>query len=108
MAPELAVDLGETSGTREILERLPASPGQRGMIAVLDGDFESAARHYEDAGIALFEAEARLRLAEQLIAEGRQSDAAAELERALSFYRPIGATLFVERGERLLAREATG
>jgi hypothetical protein len=30
------------------------------------------------------------------------------LERALAFYRPIGASMFVERGERLLAREATG
>ncbi len=29
-----------------------------------------------------------------------------ELERALAFYRPIGATLFVERGERLLAKSA--
>jgi exonuclease VII small subunit len=77
------------------------------MIAVVDGDFEEASRLYGEAKIRLFEAEARLRLAEQLVASGRIEQADAELERALAFYRPIGATLFVERAERLLADEKT-
>jgi tetratricopeptide (TPR) repeat protein len=106
--PEVAFELEETAGVRPILAALPPSPGRDAMIAVLDGRFEQAARLYGEAGIALFEAEARLRLAEQLVAEGRHTEGYVELERALAFYRPIGAQLFVERGERLLAREATG
>ena len=105
---EVAFDLGQTEPIREVLGRLSESPGQRAMLAVLDGDFEEAAEQYAAAGIRLFESEARLRAAERLFAAGRTAEAEAELERALAFYRPIGATLFVERGERLLAEEATG
>jgi len=102
MLPELAYDLGETTEVRAVLSRLAASPGRNAMLAVLDGDFRAAAQLYAEAGIALFEAEARLRLAERLIWEGQKVEGKAELERALAFYRPIGAMLFVERGERLL------
>ena len=73
------------------------------MLATLDGDFETAAAQYEEAHLTLFAAEARLRLAEQLVHAGRRPEAEDALTRALAFYRPIGATLFVERGERLLA-----
>jgi hypothetical protein len=76
------------------------------MIAVLDGDFGRASERYAAAGIRLFEAESRLRLAEQLLAGGRSAEGETELERALSFYRSIGATLFVQRGEALLAKTA--
>ena len=85
---------------------LPPSPGYRAMLAVLDGDFEQAAEEYGAANILLFEAEARLRAAEQLLAAGRNVEGEAQLEKALSFYRPIGATLFIERGEALLAKTA--
>jgi predicted ATPase/class 3 adenylate cyclase len=102
MLPEVAAELASTSVVRDTLSRLVSSPGRDAMLAVLDGDFETAATLYGRAGILLFEAEARLRLAEQLVAEGRRADGEAELEKALAVYRPIGATLFVERGERLL------
>ena len=100
--PEVALQLGETSTVRRILEGLPPSPGYRAMLAVLDGAYGEASELYAEAGILLFEAEARLRAAEQLLAAGQKDDADAELERALSFYRSVGATLFVERGEGLL------
>jgi class 3 adenylate cyclase/tetratricopeptide (TPR) repeat protein len=99
---EVALDVGESYVTREIFEQLPRSPGHRAMIAVLDGDFEQAAEQYAAAGIRLFEAEARLRHAEQLFTGGRSALGEVELAKALDFYRPLGATLFVERGERLL------
>ena len=73
------------------------------MLALVEGRFSEAAESYGMANIRLFEAEARLRLAEQLIREGRRDEGEAELEKALAFYRPIGATLYVERGEALLA-----
>ena len=45
-------------------------------------------------------AEARLRAAEQLVAEGRASEADAQLERALAFYRSVRATAAVRELER--------
>jgi len=104
---EVAYELGETEPIRDVLERLSESPGRRAMLAVLDGRFEEAAEQYAVAGIRLFEAEARLRAAEALVRAGRTTEAGTELERALAFYRRIGATLFVERGEQVLAKAAT-
>ncbi len=103
---EVAFELGETSEVRKILTALPSSPGHRAMVAVLDGEFEMAAGQYAEARILLFEAEARLRAAEQLLAEGRSAEGEVQLEQALAFYHPIGATLFIQRGERLLAKSA--
>ena len=103
---EVAVDLGETPAIRDIVAALPPSPAHRAMVAVLDGDFEAASQLYRTAGHVLFEAEARLRAAEQLLAQGRREKGEEELEKALSFYRSVGATLFIERGERLLAKSA--
>jgi tetratricopeptide (TPR) repeat protein len=98
---EVAYELGETS-VREIFARLPPSPGNRAMVAVVDGDFERASELYGVANIRLFEAEARLRQSEQLIADGRSGEGEVELQKALDFYRSVGATLFVDRGKRLL------
>jgi tetratricopeptide (TPR) repeat protein len=106
--PEVALDLGETSAVRTIFASLPPSAGHRAMLAVLDGEFELAGELYTEAGIPLFEAEARLRAAERLFAAGRTPEGEIELEKALTFYRSCDATLFVERGEALLAQEATG
>ncbi|MBA3401576.1 MAG: AAA family ATPase, partial [Actinobacteria bacterium] len=106
LVSEVASELGETAAVREVLADLPSSQGREAMIAVLDGDFEKASETYAAAGLLLLAAGARLRLAEQLVATGRRVEGADELEKALAFYRPIGATLFVERGERLLAKSA--
>jgi hypothetical protein len=38
-----------------------------------------------------------------LIEAGRFAEGEAELEKALDFYRSVGATFLIERGERLLA-----
>jgi tetratricopeptide (TPR) repeat protein len=103
---EVAFDLRETTTVREIFAGLPPSPGHRAMVAVLDGDFEQASELYAAAGIRLFEAEARLRHAEQLFAAGSTALGEVELEKALAFYRSVGATLFIDRGEALLARTA--
>ena len=104
--PEVALELGDTSAIREILAGLPPSPGDRAMVAVLDRDFGEASQLYAEAGILLFEAEARLRAAEQLFAAGRRVEGEIELERALWFYRSVDATLFIQRGEQLLAKSA--
>jgi class 3 adenylate cyclase len=105
---ELAYSLDDTAWARQILEQRPPSPIASAMLAVVDGRFDDSARLYGEAGYLLFEAESHLRHADQLVAEGRLAEGAAELEKALAFYRPIGATLFVEWGERLLGEVATG
>ena len=104
--PEVALELGETSTVHEILAGLSPSPGYAAMLAVLDGEFEKASGLYAEAGILLFEAEARLRAAAQLLAAGLRAEGEIELEKALSFYRSVGAVLFIERGEALLAKIA--
>ena len=103
---EVAVDVGQSQAVREILEQLLPSPGRSAMLALTDGSYAEAAEHYAEAGIRLFEAEARLRNAERLIADGRPQDGAPDLARALDFYRSVGATLFIQRGEALLSAAA--
>jgi len=49
------------------------------------------------------EAYARLRAGEGLLADDRPSEAEAELEQALAFYRHVGATAYAEEAEVLLA-----
>jgi tetratricopeptide (TPR) repeat protein len=108
MLAEVAYELQETSVVRGVLRRASPSPGRDAMLAVVDGDFARAAEGYAEASLLLFEAEARLRLAEQLVAAGRRTEAEAEVEKALAFYEPIGATVFVEQCRSVLVEAATG
>jgi hypothetical protein len=50
------------------------------------------------------EAYARLRAAETLAAAGRRDEGGEELERALEFYRRVGAVRYLREAEALLAR----
>jgi hypothetical protein len=52
------------------------------------------------------EARDRLWLAEALIEQDRRAEADSELERALFFYRSVGATRYVHQGEALMAADA--
>jgi thioredoxin-like negative regulator of GroEL len=58
---------------------------------------------FREIGSVPEEAYARLRLAEQLVAEGRRAEADEQLRRSLAFWRSVGATRYVRRGEALLA-----
>ena len=74
------------------------------------GDFARAADRYEEIGSRTDEAEARLRAAKSLMSSGNVAEGETQLERALGFYRPVGATRFIREGEALLAapeREAS-
>jgi class 3 adenylate cyclase len=68
-------------------------------IAAWRGDLASAATSFEIAGGLLPEAEARLRIAQR---DGDQ----AELQRALAYFRRVGATRRVRDAEALLAATA--
>jgi class 3 adenylate cyclase len=71
--------------------------------AYIDGDFVDAAEILGRAGARPDEAEARLRAAERLRAEGRRADADVQIAEALSFYRSVGATKYVRDAEELVA-----
>jgi tetratricopeptide (TPR) repeat protein len=73
------------------------------FLAVLAREYESAADLFVEMGAPGFEADARLRAAEKLVAEGRRPEANEQLEKALAFYRSVGATRYISEGEALLA-----
>jgi hypothetical protein len=82
------------------------SPWRAAATAYVSGDFLGAAEQYAAIGVLPYEAYARLRGAEALVRAGRRAEADPELQRALTFWRSVGATAYVREGEALLA--ATG
>jgi tetratricopeptide (TPR) repeat protein len=70
------------------------------------GEFAVAADVLGESGFRTEEAYARLRAAEQLAQDGRGAEAAAQRDRALAFYRGVGASAYVRRAEALLAESA--
>ena len=77
---------------RRIPIRLPGAP-PRSQIAA--GRFEAAADVLAEMGDVADEAYARLR-----------SGSDDQVQRALAFYRSVGATRYIEEGEALLAATA--
>jgi hypothetical protein len=55
-----------------------------------------------------FEAEARFRAGEKLVAEGRRGDADEQLAKALAFFRSVGATRYIREAEALLSAPVEG
>jgi tetratricopeptide (TPR) repeat protein len=73
------------------------------LRALLDKDFKFAADKYEEIGLLDQEAYARLRTAAQRVEKGRRAEADVQLQKALSFFRSVGATRYIRQGEALLA-----
>jgi class 3 adenylate cyclase/tetratricopeptide (TPR) repeat protein len=102
----LLVGLNRTADLESILESRPPTPWQEAAQRVAAGDLVGAADVYADLDSLHSEAYTRLRAAEQLVAEGRRGEADVQLQKALRFYRSVGATRFVREGEALLAASA--
>ncbi len=79
------------------------TPRQRATAALLEGDLVGAADALGELGKVNDEAYLRLRIGEQLLAEGNEEGGRAQVERALAFYRGVRATRFVAEAEQLLA-----
>jgi class 3 adenylate cyclase/tetratricopeptide (TPR) repeat protein len=79
-----------------------ATPWREIARAVVAGDLVEAAESLARASSRPDEAEARLRAAEKLLAEGRRDEADKQLRRALELYRSFGATRYVREAEALL------
>jgi tetratricopeptide (TPR) repeat protein len=93
----------------EVLQRLPEThdnPRARVARSLLEQEFVEAADAFCQRDAVYWEARARLRAAEQFVAEGRRAEADEQLRRALAFYRAVGATLYIRKGEALLAESA--
>jgi predicted Zn-dependent protease len=71
--------------------------------AIAGGDFPGAAEILGGIRDAPGEAYARLRAAEALITADRWNEADEQLQKALAFYRGVGATVYVRKGEAMLA-----
>ena len=70
------------------------------------GVFEEAAGIHAEMGAVVEEAYARLRAAEAYVRAGRPGEADAQLQRALAFYRSVGATAYIREAESLFAASA--
>jgi tetratricopeptide (TPR) repeat protein len=103
----VAAELGCVTVLHERLERVPMqSKWVDATRALLSRDFATAAAVYDDMGVLDREALARLRAAEQLVADGRRAEADEQLRKSLAFWRSVGATRYLRQGEALLARTA--
>jgi tetratricopeptide (TPR) repeat protein len=92
----------------EFLTVLPASQVAwvRAAAAFASGDVGLAADICTQIGSATEEAYDRMWLAEALVQQDRRAEAEVQLQRALAFYRSVGATRYLRQAEELLARSA--
>ena len=102
----IAGGLGIRDELRDVVALAPTGPWKDAATAGANGDLVRAAELYGQMGLVAIEAEMRLSAAEELIGNVRLVEGAVELEKALGFYRSVGATYFIERGEKLLVKSA--
>ena len=81
----------------------PPTPWTRAGLALVAGDYAEAADAFYEIGDLEAEAEARLAAGGTLAAEGRSAEADVQLEKALAFFRSVGATRYVRDAEALLS-----
>jgi class 3 adenylate cyclase/tetratricopeptide (TPR) repeat protein len=70
---------------------------------MLSGDFAKVADTFADAGLKDIAAGVRLRAAKALVEQQQPEAAAAQVEQALAFFRPVAATRYVREAEELRA-----
>jgi tetratricopeptide (TPR) repeat protein len=90
----------------ELAEGAPSTPWIVAAKAMAVGNYAEAADNFASIGSPTEEAFARLREAERLVASSRRAEAQAHLDRALAFYRAVGATAYIRDAEALLASTA--
>jgi class 3 adenylate cyclase/tetratricopeptide (TPR) repeat protein len=73
------------------------------VSAFVERDFDKAAAQLESMGSISGAALARLWAGEWLVEQGRHAEAAVQLERALPFWRSVGAWRYLHKCESLLA-----
>jgi class 3 adenylate cyclase/tetratricopeptide (TPR) repeat protein len=89
------------------IARAPSTKWTRAASLWAHDDFSAAAETLFEIGALPDEAYARVRAAEELVRVGRQPEAEEQLERALAFYRSVGARRYVREAEALVAAPAS-
>jgi class 3 adenylate cyclase len=99
---------GEPAEYRALLERNTDRPSLwvDAALAVTEGDFAVAADIYGAMGARTSEAEARVHAARALHDRGDRAGSQAQLARAVSFYREVGAARLIRDAEALLPASA--
>jgi predicted ATPase/class 3 adenylate cyclase len=107
---DVADELGVTEEVCAVLEQRTWAPGgvvlRDATLAAARGDFARAGALYDELGMATIGAQSHLAAGERLLRAGNRLEGDAELELALAFYRPRGASFYAGRAEQLLAKTA--
>jgi hypothetical protein len=77
-------------------------------MAIANGNLPAAADLLADIGSLSHEAHLRFVAAEGLLSQGRRDEGEEQLRRALAFFRAVGGTRYLRRGDALLGAAATG
>jgi class 3 adenylate cyclase/tetratricopeptide (TPR) repeat protein len=103
----VAADVGYLGKFRAALDALPRRrPPDIAAQAIIDGRLVEAANVLTEMGRFAAAARVRLRAAETLATQGRRTEANEQLDKALRFYRSVGATRYIREAEGLLAATA--
>jgi class 3 adenylate cyclase len=103
-----AIELGRREEFASALEITVQTHWTDALKTLLAGDLVAAADLLDVGGTLPEAAFMRLWAAEELMAAGRRAEADEQLERALVFWRSVGATRYIGEAEALRARTATG
>ena len=114
MYPATLVELALVLVDLDMVERAPflnitaerVLPWHEVVQAITVGRFVDAADRLAEIGAVTLEASTRMLAAERFVADGRQQEADVQLERALTFYRSVGATRYIRQAEALRAKTA--
>jgi tetratricopeptide (TPR) repeat protein len=99
---DLAAAMVELGRPAEVLDVTPPSPWLEAVQALVAGDPVRAARVYAGIGTRPDEAYAHLAAARWLLADGHLAEGRTELDRALVFYREVGASAHLAAASELL------
>jgi class 3 adenylate cyclase/tetratricopeptide (TPR) repeat protein len=105
--PFVLLELGRADDLADAASRVTSTTSWvDAALACVRGEFVQAADLYHEIGSLVDEAQARLGAADRLVSSGRRAEADVELQKALPFWRSVGATRYVRKGEALLAASA--
>ncbi len=102
----IADDLDLRDRVLDLFDSPPAGVWEEAAYAAAEHDYIRTAEIYARAGARTQEAAARLDAARTFVREGWRQQGAAELQKALAFYRSVGAAFFIQRAEALLPASA--
>jgi hypothetical protein len=106
------LELGRTPGHRDgrreaeltsALKSGPSTAWVAAMSAIATGEYALAVELIAGLGAPPVEAYTRLRAAEEFMRAGAHEQAHKHLEPAVAFFKRVGATRYLARGEQLLA-----